>query len=393
MLKAYKYRIYPTADQEELINKTLGCCRYVYNTSIYLRKWLWESKRTISAYDLMHQLAEAKGDFPWLAEPDSQALNAAILNMDKAYQQFFKHSKGFPKYKKRSGHHSFQCPCNIREVNFDKSTLTIPKMKDIPIVLSRRFEGKIKTITISRTPTGKYFASILVDNHQELPPKPKIDPNRTIGIDLGLKDFLITSDGDKVTNPKYLREKMDRLKILQYRASHHRKGSGKRRKANLRVAIQHESITNQRNDFLHKLSTQLVCENQATTLVVESLRIPNMVKNHHLSQSISDAGWGEFIRQLEYKSYWYGKNLIRIGTFQPSSKTCSSCGYKMEDMNLSIREWKCPGCKAFHDRDFNAAKNIRQMGLTGEGISEVPVELRSRDWAVKRESMLVPTRI
>ncbi|HVB03759.1 MAG TPA: RNA-guided endonuclease TnpB family protein, partial [Chitinophagaceae bacterium] len=212
-------------------------------------------------------------------------------------------------------------------------------------------------------------------------------------IDLGLKDFVITSDGIKIPSPKFLRQKMDRLKILQRRAFHHQKGSGKRKKANHRVAIQHERITHQRNDFLHKLSTQLVCNNQATTLVVEDLAVKNMIKNHHLSLSISDSGWGEFIRQLEYKSDWYGKNLIRINRFSPSSKTCSNCGYVLDELDLSVREWQCPQCGTLHDRDINAARNIKKMGLSGSGRSEVPVEQRRLRRAKKRENVLVPTCI
>jgi len=392
MLKAYKYRIYPTKEQQELMNKTFGCTRYVYNTCLYLRKWLWERRQSISAFDLMKQLAEAKKEISWLREPDSQSLNMAILNMDKAYQHFFR-GGGFPNYKKRGGHQSFQCPCNKREINWDKSTLTIPKIADIPIVLSRRFEGKIKTVTISITPTGKYFASILVDRELKLPVKPMIEEGNTLGIDLGLKDFVITSDGIKIPSPKFLRQKMDRLKILQRRAFHHQKGSGKKKKANHRVAIQHERITHQRNDFLHKLSTQLVCDNQATTLVVEDLAVKNMIKNHHLSKSISDAGWGEFIRQLEYKSDWYGKNLIRINRFVPSSKTCSDCGYVLDELDLSVREWECPQCGTLHDRDINAARNIKKMGLSGSGRSEVPVKQRRLRRAKKRENVLVPISI
>jgi len=397
MLKAYKYRIYPTREQQVLMNKTFGCTRYVYNTCLYLRKWLWERRQTISAFDLIKQLADAKKEISWLREPDSQALNATILNMDKAYQHFFNHGYGFPKYKKRGGHQSFQCPGNTREVNWDQSTLTIPKIADIPIVLSRPFEGKIKTVTISMTPTGKYFASILVDNERKLPGKPRVDENLTLGIDLGLKDFAITSSGLKIPAPRLLRQKIDRLNVLQRRASHHHKGSGKRKKANLRVAIQHELIVNQRNhylDFLHKLSTHLVCENQATTLVVENLAVKNMVKNHHLALSISDAGWGEFVRQLEYKCDWYGKNLIRIDRFSPSSKTCSGCGHVLDELDLSVRVWSCPGCSEIHDRDINAAKNIRKMGLqTGCGTSKEPVEQRRLRRAKKRESIQVPTSI
>jgi len=389
MLRAYKYRIYPDPRQKELIDKTFGCCRWVYNTCLYLRKWLWETRKAVSAYDLMKQVSETKLDCPWLKEPDSQALNAAILNMDQAYQHFFKHGMGFPRYKKRNGHQSFSCPCNTREVNWETSTLTIPKIQDIPIVLSRRFKGKIKTVTISRTPTRKYYASILVDTGEPTASKPPVDEDKTIGIDLGIKDFAITSEGIKISNPKYLDQKIDRLKVLQHRASHHKKGSGKRKKANLRVAIQHERITNQRKDFLHKLSTKLVCENQATSFVVENLAVRNMVKNHHLAKAISDAGWSEFVRQLKYKSEWYGKNFIQIGRFEPSSKTCSHCGAINQTLTLQDREWVCGDCGTCHDRDINAARNIKHFGLkTGAGSSEVPVKQRRLRRAMKRESIL-----
>jgi putative transposase len=342
----------------------------------------------LSEFDLCYQLVELKEAYPWVGDVDSQAIKASIKKMDNSFKNFFR-GKGYPRFKKKSGKQSFTCPNNKREINWGNSTLTIPKIKDIPIVLSRKFEGKIKTVTISKTPTGKYFASVMVDDGKELPVKPPVTEDRTIGIDLGIADVAIFDNGDKVANPKYLRNNLKRLQVLQRRASRKKKGSNNRKKANKRVARQHEKISNQRKDFLQKLSTKIVCDNQATTICVESLSVANMVKNHKLAQAISDVSWSEFVRMLRYKCDWYGKNLIEIGRFETSSKTCSNCGHKKEELSLSERVWACDNCHAIHDRDINAAKNIKSIGLqTGAGSSGEPVESRTKVRAKKQEYML-----
>ena len=359
----------------------------------------------LSAYDLMKQLTDAKQDYDYLQHVDSQSLNAAILQMDTAYKGFFA-GGGYPKFRKKQGHASFAAPNNKREVDFENGTLTIPKLPDIKCVFSCRFEGKIKTVTISRTPTRKYFASILVDDGLKLPKKQPITANKTLGIDLGLKDFLITSDGEKIANPRFYREAQTRLKVLQRRVSRKQKASANCKKALFRLAIHHEKTTNKRKDFLQKLSTKFVSENQATSFCVEDLGVKNMSKRAKkklneagmaqpngqaaksgLNKSILDAGWSEFVRMLAYKCDWAGKNLIKIGRFEPSSKTCNSCGAINETLTLKDRSWTCEACGAKHDRDINAAKNIRDIGIKNSrrGTSGGPVELRTKVRAKKQE--------
>ncbi len=405
MLKSYKYRIYPTPEQVVVIEKTFGCCRLVYNLALEVKKRTYkEHGISLGAYSLINQLVEMKQDNHWLYDVDSQALTASIRRLETAFDAYFK-GKGFPKFKSKYGPNSFRSPNNRREVDFEKGTLTIPKLSDIPMVISRKFKGEIKIVTISKTTTGKFYASILVDNKVELPKKREIEPQSTIGIDLGLKHFAILSDGTKFDNPRFLQQSLERLKVLQRRASRKKKGSSNRKKANKKVALLHEKIANQRRDYLQKLSTELVCENQATTFCVESLNIAGMSKRckpkydedlnplpngqaakSGLNKSIRDAGLGMFLQMLEYKCGWFGKNLIKIGRFEPSSKTCSECGAINENLTLSDREWSCASCFVTHDRDVNAAKNIKFMGLkTGEGISGGPAELRTKVRAKKQE--------
>ncbi len=388
ILKAYKYRLYPTSKQTELINKHLGACRFVYNLALETKIEAYKRGKNLSGFDLCYQLADLKKEVDWLRELDSQALQASVKKIDRAFKNFFTGS-GYPKFKKRRGHQSFQCPHEVKRINWDTNTLTVPKIKNIPIVLSRKFEGKIKTVTISKTPTGKYFASVLVEEVGILPKKPELTPNKTIGMDLGLSHFVITSDGIKVENPKYLKHSIARMSVLQRRLRNKKKGSKNFKRSNLRIAKVHESITNKRTNFLQELSTKLVRENQATTFCLESLVVKNMVKNHNLAQSISDAGWSSFVTMLQYKCDWYGKNLIKIGTFEPSSKQCSNCGNKNEQLTLSQRDWQCQKCNVTHDRDINAAINIKIMGLkTGLRKPGVPVESRTKVRAKKQELSL-----
>lgn len=387
MLKAYKYRIYPTKEQEKLMAKHFGCCRLVYNlaleTKIYAYKHFGVSR---SVYDLCYELPDLKKEFDWLKEVDSQALQASIKNIDNAFKKFFKGS-GYPKFKNKHSRQSFQCPNNTRKIDFEKGLLTIPKIKNIPIVLDRVFIGKIKTITISKTPTGKHFASILVECEKVIPVKKPILPETTIGIDLGLKHFLITSEGVTVDNPRNLRNAMGRLKVLQRRASRKVKGSANRKKANLRVAILHEKITGKRLDFIHKVTSKLVNDNQVDTFFMEDLNVKGMISNHKLAQAISDVSWSKFKEILKYKCEWNGKNLITIGRFEPSSKTCSGCGHKKDELLLSERVFVCEVCAKVIDRDFNAALNIKNFGLKNSGMGNPgePVEVCSVEQPVKQE--------
>ena len=290
-----------------------------------------------------------------MKEINSQSLQAPIRNLDNAFTRFYKGQGNFPKYKsKRKGKQSFHIPQNVIVEN-DK--LIIPKFKEgINMALHRESKGVIKSATISRTPTGKYFVSILCDTGEDCKPKTKIKKQTTVGIDLGIKDFLITSDGEVSDNPKYLRKAESRLKYVQRRYS---KCKGKRTKNKL-VKL-HEKVANQRRDFLHKESFKLVSENQ--TIAIEDLNVKGMLKNHCLSKSISDVSWSMFTMMLEYKCEWYGVNLLKIGRFEPSSKTCSNCGTVHKELILKDREWTCNSCGTHHDRDINAAVNIKNFAL------------------------------
>jgi putative transposase len=389
MLRAYRYRIYPTPEQQVMIEKTFGVCRFVYNAALETKAYAWlAARKNLTSIDLCYQLPDLKEGFPWIGEVDSQAVQAAVKKLDGAFEHFFA-GAGYPKFKTKSGLQSFQCPNNTRKVDWVNKTLTIPKIASIPIALSRPFSGTIKTVTISRTPTRKYFASLLVDNHKELPTKPAVTKEKALGIDLGLLSFVVASDNQRFDPNRFLKNSLGRLQYLQHRASRKKKGSQNRRKANMRVARLHERIHNQRLDCCHQITTQLVRDSQAETILVEDLAVANMQKNRKLSQAISDAAWGECLRQIQYKCAWYGKNLVWLDRFAPSSKTCSLCGAINQTLKLSDREWTCAHCGTNHDRDLNAAINIRDMGLkqywAGAGSSGVPVESRRSRRTRKQE--------
>ena len=296
-------------------------------------------------------------------------------NLDNAFQRFFSKTSGFPTFKKKNNGGSIQYPQHM-SVDFKRSKVALLKVGEVFCRFDRQFTGKIKTCTVSKTPTDKFFISILVENDLKLPNKKAIDELNAIGIDLGLKDFAILSNGQKIPNSKFLHNLLDRLKVLQHRASKKQKESNNRRKANLKVALLNEKISNQRSDFLHKLSSKIISENQ--TIILEDLNVAGMIKNHKLAQAISDVSWSKFVEFLTYKAEWYGKNLIQIGRFEPSSKLCSNCGWKNTELKLKDREWYCQECHILHDRDINAAINIKKFGLikakSGSGRPAVLVE-------------------
>lgn len=386
MLKAFKYRIYPSVTQKEAIDQTIDACRLVYNLALETKTYAWRSARVVlSRSDLQRQTTELMSSLPWLRTVNSQAVYAVLETLDQSFKHFFS-GNGYPKFKKKTGRQSFRCCTNRRRIDWERSTLTIPKIKDIPIRLSRRFYGEIKTVTISRTVAGKYFASVLVENKMELPVKPVMGEVPATGIDLGVKSFAVTSDGRLFEPNKFLKNSLKRLQCLQRRASRKKKGGNNRKRANLEVAILHEKIANQRADYIHKITTELVRDSQAGTFVIEDLNVVGMVKNRCLSRSISDASFGIFFRQMKYKCEWYGKNLVVIDRFAPSSKRCSDCGMINDFLTLADREWMC-SCGAHHDRDLNAAKNIKFFGLnTPAGSRGEPVESRRLRWAKKQES-------
>jgi putative transposase len=386
MLKAHKYRLYPTEIQKQSLIQAMGCTRYIYNKAKETSdKHYQETGKTISAFEMItRMLKEEKTANEWLKQPYSQSLQMAIINFESARSNFFKGISDFPVFKKKTGRDSIQFPQHMK-VDFKANRTTLPKLGEVFTVFDHKFEGKIKTCTVSKTPTGKFFISILVDNGAELPPKCLVELNTAIGIDLGLKHFATLSNGQKIDNPKFLRNQLERLAVLQRRASKKQKGSKNQKKAYLQVARLYETITNQRTNFLQQLSSTLIRENQ--TIIVETLNVAGMLKNGRLARAISDVSWSKFVEMLKYKAEWYGKNLIQIGRFEPSSKTCSCCGYINEELTLKDREWECPNCHSYHDRDINAAINIKQMGLNPKNYpgqelpaepTEMPVKKRDR---------------
>ena len=363
MLKAYKYRIYPNKEQENQIAKTFGCCRFVYNQTLAYRKDLYEQeKKTVSKTDCNSYCnRELKKTYEWLKEVDKFALTNAVYNMDRAYQKFFKEHTGYPKFKsKHDNHKSYTTNFtngNI-SVDFENGIIKLPKLGKTKAKLHRSFAGQIKSATISQAPSGKYYVSVLVETEHEKMPK----TTGETGLDLGIKDLCITSDGRKYENPKTIRKYERKLVRLQRQLAHKEKRSKNYYKTKRQIALCHEKITNTRKDYLHKVSHEIVSENQV--IVSENLRIKNMVKNHHLAKTISDVSWYELTRQLEYKSVWNDRKYVKIDTFYASSQLCSVCGYKnTETKDLSVREWICPVCGAKHDRDVNAAKNILAEGI------------------------------
>jgi len=377
MLKAYKYRLYPTKEQTELLNKHFGCVRYIWNWALVKKTEAYQLEgKSLSRYDLQKELPFLKEEKDWLKQVNSQSLQAALLHLDSAYTRFFREKKGFPKFKsKKFSKNSFECPQAVI-ANFKEKFLKFPKLGKIKTVFSRSFIGEIKTVTVSKTSTDKFFASVLVEDGSSLPIKKPLIQQEAIGIDLGLTDFATLSNGEKIKNPRFLKKSLKKLKRLSKKHSKKIKGSVNRNKSKLRLARQYEKVTRQRLDFLHKTSIKLVRENQ--TICVETLSISNMLKNKKLSKAISDVSWGTFINMLEYKCSWYGKNLIKIGRFEPSSKLCT-CGTINSSLTLKDRVWTCNNCGAFHDRDILAANNIvrfafQKQNLIGVDNSEFTLE-------------------
>ena len=364
MLKAYKYRLYPTKNQEVLIVKHFGCARYIYNYGLERKiKSYAETKKSLSRFTIQADLPRLKKseDTKWLSEVNSLSLQAALLNLDMAFTRFFKEKKGFPKFKsKHDNRQSFCIPQNT-EVDFESKRIFIPKFKEgIKCRFSRKFEGTIKSSTVSRTPTGKYFISILVETNDSIPNKAPIDENKAVGVDLGIKTFATLSDGTEIQNPKNLKKSLKRLKRLQRSVSRKKKGSNSRKRAVKLLARQYEKVTNRRKDFLHKTSRWFI--DHYDTICLETLSASNMMKNHRLAQAIQDIGIYTFNSYMDYKAEWYGKNIIRIGRFEPSSRMCS-CGHIYKGLTLKDRVWTCPTCGAVNQRDLLAAQNIKKFAF------------------------------
>ncbi|WP_440949173.1 IS200/IS605 family element RNA-guided endonuclease TnpB [Methanosphaerula subterraneus] len=367
MLRAYKYRMYPNKDQIKKIWRHIGTCRFLYNLSLEEKMRAYQAEnKSLTMFDLNNMIPDLKKQYEWMSETNSQSLQAVNRNVETAFKNFFLKKADFPKFKsKKNPVQSFQIPQHY-EVNLTENRVKLPKLGIVKTVISRKYTGTLKTATVSATSTGKYFISVLVDDGLKEPEPAPFDSSNTVGIDVGLTSFLVTSDGLKEDNPKYLKNSLARLKHLQRSVARKVKGSNNRRKAVQKVAILHERISNQRSDFLHKHSYKLVSENQA--IAVETLNVSSMLKNHCLARSISDVGWSELFRQLEYKCTQYGKTLLKIGQFEPSSKLCSVCGSINRDLTLHDREWTCPDCSTRHDRDINAAINIKKMALQDQNL-------------------------
>jgi len=374
--KAYRFRIYPSDNQIEPLAQHFGSCRFVYNH--FLRKRIDfyaenkdKEKQGLTYYDTAITLTQLKKDpeYVWLNSVNAQSLQQSLRRLDVAYNNFFNKKAKFPNFKKKHSKQSFLVPQSFN-IDFRKNLLYIPKIEPIKIVLHREIEGAMKSINITKTPSNKYFASILCEIEKVVKPKKR---GNQIGIDLGIKSFFVTSDNETVDAPKYLHKSEDKLAKHQRYLSRKVKGSKRRNKARMKVARIHEKISNQRNDFLHKLSHRLVSENQA--IFAENLHVKGIMANHHLSKSVADSGWSEFVRQLRYKSEWNGVSFEQIDRFFPSSKRCFSCGWINEFLTLKDREWTCQ-CGQVVDRDWNAAQNILLFGQKMVG-QELPKLKRS----------------
>lgn len=361
MLKAYKFRLYPNKEQRIYLAKTFGCTRFVYNRMLAERIKSYEENKDLDIKKIKYPTpAQYKGEFEWLKEVDSLALANAQMNLDKAYKNFFRDkSVGFPKFKKKTNSNSYTTNNQKGTIYMENNRIKLPKLKTmIKIEQHRKCNGLIKSATISQVASGKYFISILVET--ETLQLPKID--KKIGVDLGIKEFAITSDEEVFSNPNYIRQSEKRLAKLQKDLSRKQKASSNRKKAKMKVAKLHEKISNQRKDMLHKVSTQLINENQV--IVIEDLKVSNMIKNHKLAKSIADASWSEFRRMLEYKAKWYGREIIIAPVSYASSQLCSNCGNKSsQTKDLSCRTYKCPVCGMILDRDINASKNLLKLAM------------------------------
>jgi len=381
------YRIYPNKEQKNIIARHFGSCRFIYNKLLEVKQFLYNRfKMDLSESDLNDYILLLKEAHPWLCKTNAWSLQQANHNLQRAYRNFFDRRTKYPKRKTKKNSKQTYWVSDY-SINLSSSEIRIPQVGWIKVKLHRAlfdsqfFEQNIivsktesdliirkykntkflKTITILKTPTDKYYVSILTNDQKDTPQKQHYNESNTIGVDVGLKSFAVTSNEEVIENPKYLEKSQKKLQHLQRCANRKKKGSKNRKKANSKVAKCHEKIANQRRDFQHKLSTRLVCENQA--IAIETLNIKGLLKNHCLARAISDSAWYSFTEKLAYKAEWIGTTILKIGRFEPSSKTCHVCGYHKKDLTLISREWNCPNCNTHHDRDINAAKNIKNFAL------------------------------
>ena len=368
--RAYKYKLKPTFKQQECLNKAFGCCRFIYNWGLDRKIQAYkQEKKTIGYVELAHELTKLKndGEHEWLKEVNNVSLQQSLRNLDAAFVRFFREKKGFPKFKSKKKNIESAKYISAVHFDFEEWKVKVPKCGWVKLCKNKTFDLSMKygTLTVTKDRCGTYWCSIVVYDVEEKP-KTKVSDDTAVGVDLGIKDYAILSDGTKYGNPKFLEKGRNRLKLLQQRFSKTKKDSNRHESLRLKVAKQHRKIANRRSNFLHKLSTDLV--NRFDTVCLEDLNIDGMLKNHHLANSIQSAAWNEFVRQLTYKAEWNGKNVIFIGRFEPSSKTCSSCGYVNRELTLKDREWVCPKCGEHHDRDVNAAINIKDFALHKQNL-------------------------
>lgn len=372
MLKAIKIRIYPSAEQVDFINKQLGCCRFVYNNCLAFRKDSYQNEHiSVSSSEAVKHITVLKKDNEWLKHVHSKVLQQSVRDMNQAYDNFFKLHRGFPKFKsKHDNRQSCRFPkdafIGVRGNRID----LIKVLKDIHFKCSRnderylnRNQDKVKSITLSKEPNGKFYLSVLIDKPLRQVPQ----SSSMVGLDLGIKDFAVTSDGQVIENFHFKKNEESRLKRLQRQISKKIVGSKNREKARLRFAKLNEKIRNKKLNFLHDVTNHLIDENQV--IVMEDLNVKGMVRNHKLAESISEVNWGEFRRILAYKAAWHGRQLVFIDRFYPSSKRCNHCGYIYKELTLKDRQWVCPECGSLIDRDYNAALNILEEGERIIGLS------------------------
>ena len=353
-----------------MLAQHFGAVRFVYNWGLETKKKAWEeSGERIGKFDLQRQLTILKQEKDWLNMSSRPSLEATIGSLEAAFQGFFT-GKGYPCFKKRQSKQACEYRRDIRKptlVDFDNHKIRLPKIGPVETVISQRFEGILKTVTVTKTPTGKYFASCLVEVDINPAVKPEPVESDAIGIDLGIKTFAVLSDGETIENPRFLNKSLKALRRVQCGHSKKKKGGKNREKSRLKLARLHEKVANQRNDFLHKVTTKLTRENQAGTICIEDLNVSGMVKNHTLARHIQDVGFATFRELLTYKANWYGKNVLVIDRFAPSSKQCT-CGHKNTELKLSQRTWTCKVCLTTHDRDLLAAQNIVRFAFHPETI-------------------------
>ena len=372
MLKAYKYKIKPNKQQQELLGKFFGCVRYVYNWGLNAKTSAYkENGKAVGYSELAKELVNIKkqDEYEWLNECPGVSLQQSLRCLDNAFTSFFRKNGKYPRFKSKK--HSKDTVKFIQSVHFDFEnwTVKLPKLGKVKLCENRTFDqSKCKqgTCTVSRDHCGTYWCVITVDDLKPKPTKTKLVKDNAVGIDLGIKDYAILSDGTKFTNPKHLEKAQRKLAWLQRNFARTAKGSKNHEKMRVKVAKCYRAISNQRNDFLHKLSTNLV--RNYDVICLEDLNVKGMEQNHHLARAIQGAAWSEFVRQLEYKSEWYGKNVLFIGRFEPSSKLCHKCGYINQKLQLKDREWVCPVCGEHHDRDVNAAKNIKEIAFDKQNL-------------------------